>query len=74
MRSLVDQLESSYDVVIYDCPSVKEHSDGYILTSLIKGVVITSKKNLSKVSNFKKIVEKVDLSGGKVIGAVINEF
>ena len=74
MKNLVEQLESSYDVVIYDCPSVKEHSDGYILTSLIKGVVITSKKNLSKVSNFKQIVEKVDLSGGKIIGAVINEF
>ena len=74
MKNLVQELEKTYDVIIYDCPSVKEHSDGYILTSLINGVVITSKKNLSMVSNFAQIVEKVDLSGGKVIGSVINDF
>ena len=74
MSKLVTHLDSNYDVVIYDCPSVKEHSDGFILTSLIKGVVITSKRHHSKLSNFSQIVEKVDLSGGKLIGAVINGF
>ncbi|MEP2653487.1 MAG: CpsD/CapB family tyrosine-protein kinase [Paraglaciecola sp.] len=74
MQALVKTLDNSYDVVIYDCPSVKEHSDAYILTSLIKGVVITSKRNSSKLSNFENIVDKVNLSGGNLIGAVINEF
>lgn len=68
----VKHLSEDYDYVIMDTPPVGMVSDAMSLNQLADSVVFVIKYDTSPVAHIRDALEKLDKSGTRVIGCVIN--
>lgn len=68
------QLESSYDIVLYDTPAFTTASDMLPLAARTGGVLLVVRKNRTSLNNVGVLTEQVTQAGGKVLGSVLVDF
>lgn len=69
--ALLSGLESSYDIVLIDTSPSQAVSDMQAAATLSGGVLITARRNVSKLAALADLKEKIILSGAQVVGAVV---
>lgn len=73
MKSLVDELKGSYDLILFDTPPVLSVTDSLIISSLCDGVLLVIHAGKVKKAYVRKAKEKLDFIQARIIGAVFNQ-
>jgi chain length determinant protein tyrosine kinase EpsG len=73
-RNLNTQLESRYDVVLYDLPPFASGADALAVAGRAGGVLLVARKNHTRVANLTRMVEQLVDAGGEVLGSVVVEY
>lgn len=72
--ALRTELESSYDVVLYDSAAFSLGSDALALAARTGGVLLVARKNHTPVADINAMTEQMLHSGAQVIGSVLVDF
>jgi protein-tyrosine kinase len=72
--SLNAQLESSYDVVLYDASAFSIGSDALALAARTGGVLLVVRKNHTHLNDIDVMNEQLTQSGAQVVGSVVVDF
>lgn len=72
-RNLNTQLESRYDVVLYDLPPFASGADALAVAGRAGGVLLVARKNHTRVANLSRMVEQLVDAGAEVLGSVVVE-
>lgn len=73
-RNLNTQLESRYDVVLYDLPAFNAGADALAVAGRAGGVLLVARKHHTRINNVTRMVEQLVDAGGEVLGSVVVEF
>jgi chain length determinant protein tyrosine kinase EpsG len=73
-RNLNTQLESRYDVVLYDLPAFGSGADALAVAGRAGGVLLVARKHHTRINNVTRMVEQLVDAGGEVLGSVVVEF
>lgn len=68
------ELESQFDVVLYDSSAFAVGSDALALASRVGGVLLVVRKDHTNVSQVHAMTEQLAQSGAQVVGCVMVEF
>ena len=68
------ELESLYDVVLYDAPTVQLGSDALMTSARAGGALLVVRKDKTPVADVAALREQVERSGAEVVGAVMVDF
>ncbi|MHC4593579.1 MAG: CpsD/CapB family tyrosine-protein kinase [Planctomycetota bacterium] len=71
-KEFVEGAGNHSDLVLFDSPPVNQYSDSAILTTLVDGMVLVIQAETVIYEVIRKAKEKIENSGGKIIGAVLN--
>jgi capsular exopolysaccharide synthesis family protein len=74
MRLIVRQLETSFDLVVFDSPPLRAVTDASILSTLVDGTVIVVDAVLSRQHTVRHSVEALRKANGKLLGVVLNRL
>ena len=69
--ALLSGLETSYDIILVDTPPSQLTSDFQLVAARIGGMLIATRRNVSRVSPLAELKEKITLTGAQVVGAVV---
>ncbi|RFP09703.1 MULTISPECIES: chain length determinant protein tyrosine kinase EpsG [unclassified Duganella] len=72
--TLSAELESHYDVVLYDVPASAVGSDALAIAARLGGVLLVARRNHTPVADINALAEKMLHSGAEVIGSVLVDF
>ncbi len=72
--SLNVQLESSFDVVLYDATAFSIGSDALAIAARAGAVLVVARKNHTRVADINAMTEQLSHSGAEVIGSVMVDF
>jgi chain length determinant protein tyrosine kinase EpsG len=73
-RNLNTQLESRYDVVLYDLPPFASGADALAVAGRAGGVLLVARKDHTRIANVGRMAEQLVEAGGEVLGSVVLEF
>lgn len=73
MKSMIQEFEKFFDIILIDSPPVLAVTDAQILSTLSDGVIILSAYGKSEKPALVKAKELIDKVGGKTIGVVLNK-
>ena len=73
-RSLNTQLESRYDVVLYDVPPFSAGVDALAVASRAGGVLLVARKDRTRIASVSRMAEQMAQAGAEVVGSVVVEF
>lgn len=73
LPQLLEQYSESFDVVIIDTPSANQAADCYAVASRAGGALLVGRKNRSRVSDMRALVEKLSETGVGIVGSVLND-
>lgn len=73
-RALNTQLESRYDVVLYDVPPFSKGVDALAVASRAGGVLLVARKDRTRISNVSRMAEQMAQAGAEVVGSVVVDF
>jgi capsular exopolysaccharide synthesis family protein len=73
MISIIKQLSSLADVVLFDSPPASMFSDPYLMGKLVDGLVIVSQTGKTRTEMLKKVVNDLRMAGITLIGVVIQD-
>ncbi|MBD2445781.1 polysaccharide biosynthesis tyrosine autokinase [Nostoc sp. FACHB-152] len=74
MRELMEELEYSFDVVIYDVASIIDYVDVSLLANNTDGVVLVTGLGKLKASKLEEAASQVMMSKIPILGVVINKL
>ena len=69
--ALLSGLETSYDIVLIDTAPAQLSSDFQLVAARVGGMLVATRRNVSRLSPLAELKEKVTLSGAQVVGAVV---
>lgn len=69
---LMKEAEAKYDKIIFDAPPALHIGDALNLTSKVHGTVLVFQSGKVHEDVARKLIDKIKMSNGEVIGAVIN--
>ncbi|KAB8054429.1 chain length determinant protein tyrosine kinase EpsG [Janthinobacterium sp. FT14W] len=72
--TLNKQLESRYDVVLYDVPAYATGSDALAVAARAGGVLLVARKNKTPMADVAAMSEQMTHSGAQVVGSVMVDF
>jgi protein-tyrosine kinase len=64
----------NYDVVLVDAPPAMDSADAQIIAAQCQGALIVSRLNHTKLTDITTVRNQMEITGAKVVAAVINEF
>lgn len=73
-RNLNTQLESRYDVVLYDLPPFATGADALAVAGRAGGVLLVARKDHTRIASVSRMAEQLVEAGGEVLGSVVVEF
>jgi capsular exopolysaccharide synthesis family protein len=73
-RNLNTQLESRYDVVLYDVPPFQAGVDAIAVASRAGGALLVTRKNYTRISHIGRTAEQLVDAGCEILGSVVMEF
>jgi capsular exopolysaccharide synthesis family protein len=68
---LLSGLESRYDIILLDTPPSQISSDFQLITAHVGGMLIATRRNISRLALLSELKEKIALTGSQVVGAVV---
>ncbi len=68
------EIEKDFDVILIDSPPAMQCADAQTISSKVKGCLVVTKTNFTRLSDVKNVQEQMDIAGAEVVGAVINNF
>jgi capsular exopolysaccharide synthesis family protein len=71
MKSIVDELSTLADVILFDSPPALMFSDAFLMGKLVNGVVIVSKAGRTRIELLKRVVNDLRLAGINLLGVVV---
>ena len=74
MRSVLEQLEAGFDLVIFDSPPLQAVTDSAILSSFLGGTLLVIDARRSRRRVVHQARESLDRAGARVLGAVLNRI
>jgi chain length determinant protein tyrosine kinase EpsG len=69
--ALLSGLETSYDIVLIDTAPSQLSSDFQLVAARAGGVLISTRRNVSRLAPLTELKEKITLAGAQVVGAVV---
>ena len=73
MRTLLDTLRSTYDVVVVDGPSLLTVSDAAVLSAMADGCLITTRYGRTRREQLSEAAAALSRVGARVLGVVLND-
>jgi len=73
MQELMDQLQASFDLVIYDTPPLLGFADANLLAANTNGVILVAGLGNLKRTVFQQALEEIQVSGTPILGVVANK-
>jgi polysaccharide biosynthesis transport protein len=73
MQDLMSDLQSSFDLVIYDTPPVVGFADANLLAANTNGMVLVAGLGKLKRTVFKEALDELQVSGTPILGVVANK-
>lgn len=67
-------VKTHYDMAFYDSPATNRYVDVHLLSSLMDGVLLVVRSGRSKRDEVVAAKSEIHSGGGKVIGAIMNDF
>lgn len=71
---LMKLAQENYDVVLVDTPPAKESADAQSTVERCGGALLISRLDHTKLSDIADVRNQIEMTGSKVVGAVINDF
>ncbi len=71
---LIKIVQENYDVVIIDTPPTSECADAQTIAAQAKGAFLVSRLNHTNISDLARMRNNLEITGAKIVGAVINDF
>jgi chain length determinant protein tyrosine kinase EpsG len=69
--ALLSGLETSYDIILIDTAPSQLTSDYQLVAARVGGMLIATRRNVSRINPLAELKEKITLSGAQVVGAVV---
>ena len=73
-RNLNAQLESRYDVVLYDVPPFASGVDAMAVASRAGGVLLVARKDHTRMAALSHMADQLGEAGAEVVGSVVVDF
>lgn len=73
MQDLMDDLQASFDLVIYDTPPVLGFADAYLLSANTNGMVLVAGLGKLKRTVLQQALEEIQVSGTPILGLIANK-
>jgi protein-tyrosine kinase len=73
-RNLNAQLESRYDIVLYDVPPFASGVDAMAVASRAGGVLLVARKDHTRMAAIAHMAEQLGEAGAEVVGSVVVDF
>ena len=73
-RNLHAQLESRYDVVLYDLAPFTAGADALAVAGRAGGVLLVACKHRTRIADVKRMAEQMAEAGAEIVGSVVVEF
>ncbi len=74
MQSVMEEVQKSFDIVLYDTPPLLLLTDSIILASRVDGVILIVKYGLTERSNLQQAISAVKNVRANILGIVFNSF
>ena len=74
MKSLMEELESQFDYIIFDTPPVNVVSDALLLNDYIDGYIMAVQSEYSDYNSVSEAIAKFESSDGKIFGIVLSAY
>lgn len=71
LSALLSGLETSYDIILLDTAPAQLSSDFQAVTARTGGMLIATRRNVSRLAPLAALKEKITLTGAQVVGAVV---
>lgn len=72
--NLIEKVKGEYDFIIFDTPPTTLVADSSVLSKYCDGIVVIVGQGTSTQEQVKKTKERLEHSGTKIIGAVLNNY
>ena len=69
--ALLSGLETSYDIILVDTAPSQLTSDYQLIAARIGGMLIATRRNVTRLAPLAELKEKIVLAGAQVVGAVV---
>ncbi len=73
MQDLMNELQISFDLVIYDTPNLLSVADANLLASYANGMILVTELGKLKRTVFQQALEELQISGTPMLGVVANK-
>ncbi len=73
MQDLMDELQASFDLVIYDTPPLLGFADAYLLAANTNGMVLVAGLGKLKRTVLQQALEEIQVSGTPILGLIANK-
>jgi succinoglycan biosynthesis transport protein ExoP len=73
MQDLMDELQASFDLVIYDTPPLLGFADAYLLAANTNGMVLVAGLGKLKRTILQQALEEIQVSGTPILGLIANK-
>jgi capsular exopolysaccharide synthesis family protein len=74
MKQAVETLSANFDYIVIDSPPVSSFADSLILSSLVEGVIIVVKANMTPREMAQRTKAHLQSVGAKILGVVVNHI
>jgi polysaccharide biosynthesis transport protein len=73
MQDLMNELQISFDLVIYDTPNILSVADANLLASYANGMILVTELGKLKRTVFQQALEELQIAGTPMLGIVANK-
>ncbi|MBW4614350.1 MAG: polysaccharide biosynthesis tyrosine autokinase [Desmonostoc vinosum HA7617-LM4] len=73
MQDLMDSLQATFDLVIYDTPPLLGFADAYLLSANTNGMVLVAGLGQLKRTELHQTLEEIQVSGTPILGIIANK-
>lgn len=74
MQNLVETLQQTYDLVIYDTAELHQYNDAIFLSEYLDGLILVAAVHKTHKTVFRKILDQLDTYRMPCIGVIINHL
>jgi capsular exopolysaccharide synthesis family protein len=69
---MINQIKSSYELVLFDTPPALEVSDAFDLLKFVDGVVVVMRSGKTKLEHAQQTIEMLQSYGANILGIIVN--
>ena len=73
MQRLMEQFQTSFDVIIYDAPPLVDFADAYLIAARTNGIVLVTEAGKLRRSRLEQALERIKVAKTPVLGVVVQK-